>query len=848
MLVGRSNELSRIDRLLGQARDGRSASLVLVGEPGIGKTSLLEAAAERAEGFTVLQARGIESEAELAFSSLLELSRPILAHVEQLPGPQADALRGALALGPSESGDRFAVHAATLGLLASASEEKPVLVLVDDAQWLDTASGEALAFAARRLGEESVAVLWAVRADDPVSFSLDGLDRLDLGGIELSAARELIESAVGASISPAVVDALVDATSGNPLALLETPQLLSERQVAGDEPIDRPLPVGPGVESAFGRRLERLPGGTRRALLIGAASFSSRLETFEHALAHERLTLDDLVPAEDDGLVSIAQGELAFRHPLVRATVYGRATAAERRAAHGALATALSDDHGDERLWHRALAAQGRDDSVADALDAAGARAQATSWRAAERAFERAARLTTDPDLRARRLLAAARAALTVGRPDGAAELVAEAETLVDGDAELRAELDFVGARAMAARGQLRPAAARLEEAARRIEPASPERAALMLVGAAEQWGEVGEHDRLNSASERAWRLPWPRGGATEVTLALSHGDFLASQGRLSEARQVWLGIADVPANGDPETLARIADAVVGAGEYERARVASETAVERARECSALGVLPAALSVLALAQVRRGMLRSAAASAEEAVELGRALGQRGEQQERLARLSWIEGLLGREEESRRHAAEAGELLGTIGHDGPHGLSGLGALELGLGNPGAAIEALEATLRVRKERIRGDALSTRPVLADLVEAYARAGRLDDARQTLVEARRQAEDCAVPFALAATARCRGIVEREEGHFLEALAWHDRQPDPFQSGRTLLCYGELLRREKRRSEARSGLAPRSQASKGSAPRAGPSAPGWSCAPAANARDDGPPTRAPS
>jgi tetratricopeptide (TPR) repeat protein len=290
-----------------------------------------------------------------------------------------------------------------------------------------------------------------------------------------------------------------------------------------------------------------------------------------------------------------------------------------------------------------------------------------------------------------------------------------------------------LGARLLAARGEMRRAAQKLEDAALRVEESDPRRAALMLVDAAQYWNEVGEDARSTSASERAWKLPWPRGGATEVTLALMYGDFLAAQGRLAEARKLWLSIADVPADGDPETLTRIADAVVAAGQDEQARVAAERAVERARECSALAVLPVALGVLALAQVRIGRLRSAAASAGEAVELSRALGQRGEQQERLARLAWVEGLLGRELESRRHAAEVGEMLDAIGYDGTVGGSGLGALELSLGNPREAIEAFEATLRVRKGRIRGDALSTRPVLADLVEAYVRAGRVDDARR-------------------------------------------------------------------------------------------------------------------
>src|SRR5215203_1026335 len=247
MIVGRSEELSVIDRLLDEAREGRSACLVLRGEPGIGKSSLLDAAAERATGFTVLRARGVELEAELPSSGLLELLRPIVGHVDQLPEPQAAALRSALALGPTDGSDRFAACAATLGLLAAASEGGAVLVLIDDAQWLDSASGEALAFAARRLRAEGIAMLWTVRTGDALSFSLDGLSELVLGGLDRSAARDLVGGTGAALVSPQALDRLLDVTGGNPLALLEIPQLLTEAQRVGTEPIDQPLPVGPAV-------------------------------------------------------------------------------------------------------------------------------------------------------------------------------------------------------------------------------------------------------------------------------------------------------------------------------------------------------------------------------------------------------------------------------------------------------------------------------------------------------------------------------------------------------------------------------------------------------------------------
>ena len=806
MIVGRAEELSHLDHVLDEARAGRSQGLVLRGEPGIGKTSLLEAAAERAAGFTVLRARGVESEAELPFSGLLELLRPIIAFLDRLPEPQAAALRSALALGPHEDNDRFAVHAATLGLLATVSEDGPVLALLDDAHWLDAASGEALAFATRRLRDEGVAMLWATRTGDALPFSLDGLRELALGGLDRTTAGDLLEGAGAPSLSPQAVAGLVDATGGNPLALLETTELLSEAQRRGAEPIDRPLPVGPAVERAFGRRLERLPEKTRAALVVAAVSESPEVGTIERALGG---TLDVLLPAESAGIVASDGGRLEFRHPLVRAAVLAQATPTARRAAHAALASALEDGpRDDERAWHRALAALGPDDAAATGLEALGLRAQTTSWRAAARAFEQAAQLTSRGEAKGQRLLAAARAAHTGGQLETAARLARDAVQLLEGDPVRRAEAEHVLGRVQAGQGDFKAAARRLEDGAERIEGTDPERAGLMLADAVLPWVEVGEHERADRAAARAWDLPWPRGGFTELSLSLVYGDTLAAQGRFREAIELWLRGAEVPADGDPEALTRIAEAIYSAGEHERARAAAERAVDRARECSALAVLAVALGVQVLADLRTGRLRAAAGTAAEAVDLARALGQRGELLDALARLAWVEAMLGRDEDCRRHAAEGGKLAAGVVHDGPISASAVGLLELGLGRPQEAVEALEVTKRARGERIRGDAISPRPVLADIIEAYVRAGRLDEAQRDLGELGDQAERCGLPFVLAVAARCRGIVEGEEQHFLEALAWHERQPNAFERGRTLLCYGELLRREKRRTDARSRL----------------------------------------
>jgi DNA-binding CsgD family transcriptional regulator len=591
--------------------------------------------------------------------------------------------------------------------------------------------------------------------------------------------------------------------------LLEIPLLLTEAQRVGTEPIDEPLPVGPAIERAFGRRLEQLPDGTRSALLVAALCATPELDTIERALALESQTLDALLPAENEGMVASDGGRLVVRHPLVRAAVHAQSSPAARRAAHAALAAAIPDGpHRDERAWHRALAALGPDDAAAAELEAVGFRAQSTSWRAAARAFEQAAQLTSGAEARGRRLLAAARAAYTGGQLETASRIAREAARLLDGDLVRHAEAEHLQGRVQAARGEFRPAARRLEEGAERIEATDPERAALMLADAVVPWIEVGEYARADRAAARAWELPWPRGGHTELALSLIFADALAAQGRFSEAIELWSSAAEVPADEDSEALSRIAEALFSAGEHERARAAAEQAVESARECSALGLLAVSLGVQVFAELRTGRLRDAARAADEAVDLVRALGQQGELIDALHRLAWVEAMLGREDDCRRHVAETTDLFAGKEYDGVVGGPALGLLELGLGRPHEAVGALEHTRRARGERMRGDAIAPRPVLANLIEASVRAGLLEGARRDLTELGRQAEICGLPFVLAAAARCHGIVEGEEQHFLEALRWHEGQPNAFERARTLLCYGELLRRQKRRADARSRL----------------------------------------
>jgi predicted ATPase len=388
VLLGRDAEHARLEDLIGRARSGASAALVIRGEPGIGKSALLEHAVAGAQGVTLLQARGVESESELSFAGLADLVQPVVSDLDALPGPQRAALAGALALGPPVPGDRFTLYAATLSLLAAAAERGPVLAVVDDAAWLDLPSREALVFVARRLGEEGVVLLLAARNGESIGTEAARIDELVLEGLDATASATLL----GGDVAPEVAARLFAATGGNPLALLELSSLLTAGQRTGAEPIEDPPPIGSTIAAAYAHRLDALPEPTRRALVVAAASESGATDEIVPALAALDVEPGALDAAETAGLVVIDGGRLTFRHPMLRSAAYRTVPAPERRAAHRALAAALA---GERRAWHLATAAVAPDEAVAAELAAAAAAARGRGGPAgAIEAAERAARLT----------------------------------------------------------------------------------------------------------------------------------------------------------------------------------------------------------------------------------------------------------------------------------------------------------------------------------------------------------------------------------------------------------------------------------------------------------------------
>jgi AAA ATPase domain len=411
-LVGRESQCTKIDRLLEAARAGDSGSLVVRGEAGIGKTALLAYAADRADAMTVLRCTGVESESDLVFAGLYGLVRPVLAYLGEVADRQSVALTGALGLTPSAGTDRFLVSAALLSLLAAAAEPRPVLCVVDDAQWLDTPSAGALVFTARRLRAERVAMLFGARDGDPHRFEAPGLQELVLTGLDDSSADALLARHLR-DAAASVRERLLTEAAGNPLALLELPAGLSPGQLAGQDPLRETLPLTARLQAAFEQKITRLPGTAQLALLIAATDDTGEAPAVLRAAAQLGLPPDALDPAEKAGLIRTPAGMIVFGHPLVRSALHDAATLSQRQRAHAALSAALTgDEHADRRVWHQTMATLSADEEVAAALEASARRSRVRAAHAsAVTAFARAAELSTDPQRRTSRLAAAAHAA-----------------------------------------------------------------------------------------------------------------------------------------------------------------------------------------------------------------------------------------------------------------------------------------------------------------------------------------------------------------------------------------------------------------------------------------------------
>lgn len=819
-LIGRSRELAVVADLLAGARRSVSGSLVLVGEPGIGKSALLAEAIASAEGMLVLEARGIESELELPCGVLGRLLRPIrdLTSDASIASGHEEILAAVLepGRGAPPIQDRFAAGAATLSLLAAASEDRPVLVVVDDTQWADDASIGALSFVAHRLLAEGVALLLSRRAGRGAE-ALDWLPSLELSGLDEDAARQLL-TARGVTVAGADrVHRLVAATGGNPLALIELPHLV-------DTPLDEivargPIPIGQRLERAYGERVEALPPRSRDALLVAATLDEPEGLTLHRALDALGLSVEDLAAAEEANLISLAHGIGTFRHPLVRSAVAQLAASPRRRMGHAAAAAAFarSSDPDDEaqRAWHLAAAAAGLDDVAADLLERTGERARsAGGYAAAAGALARAAELTTDEVVRHRRFLAAAEAAYQSANNDRAEQLVVAAERTGVGGST--AEIARLRGRLETARGFPDRAFALLERAADDADDAVAAELLLEAVMAAAFWGD---NRKTLRAAERVHQLTTAEGAnpVTALVARLAVGAANILRGDTSRGLpylddgELLLGVID--RNLDALTyLASIAFCHVVAGELERAERYASAVVASATSQGVTAAIPFALVVLANVDYRNGACNAAVARGLQALDLATTTGRLHDRATAHATLAIVAAMQGRVDDCRHHAAASEQGATETGSLGAkiRGFSALGLLELGLGRPSAAIEQLQKAEAMCRELELLD-LCHYWAAADSVEAHVQLGHREEALATLELLEWQATRTKRPITVGHAARCRGLVladARHDDHFHEAIAAHEAAGQPFELARTHLCYGTRLRRLKSRALARQQL----------------------------------------
>jgi DNA-binding CsgD family transcriptional regulator len=815
VLIGRESECARLDELLDRARMGRTGALVIRGEAGIGKTALLDYAAGRAEDMTVVRALGVESEAQLEFSGLLEVCWPMRGTLDELPDHQADVLRSALGIGPGEEGDRFSVGAATLSLLAASAEANPVCVLIDDAQWLDPASQDALVFATKRLQADRAALFFGARDGEERPFEAAGIESLSLTGLPREAATDLLRRPDGTALAPEVADSLYVATHGNPLALLELPGLLSTEQLAGSASLSDPLPAGSTVERAFARRTEALPESSQKALVVAAVSNSSEAEVIVAGLGGLGLPAEALEPAEDAGLIRVVDGRLEFRHPLVRSAVFHSAPASDRRGAHRAMAEALAGSSQPEaRAWHLAGAALGPDQEAAEALAQAAEHARRRGgYAAAAAALERAARLSPDPKLGTERLAAAADAAWRAGRTETASGLVREALAAAT-DSGLRAEaLRLQGSIEFFA-GNSDAAAAAIIEAVALLEQTDPSAAVSAAADAVNALVRVRQRDLALETAAKARSLAPEDGGEADAEATMALGYALCFAGRYGDAEphlRRAVELANVKASVQSFLqVGRLSAALGWLGRHEEAHGYLAETVARARETGAAGSLAPLLAGAAWQGLHASRLNETYADASEAVSLAEEFDQPVTAAQALGVLTWVSALRGDEARCREYGDETQRRASELGFKLYGLLASLcfGLLHLGFGRVEQAVGEIEPVVRHADER--GLYVPGVSPQLELAEANVRGGQAADA-EAILATFEGSQLATVPLFRAQAERCRGLLAEADGfdaHFASALNLHDQAQSPFALARTRLSYGERLRRAGRRVEAREQL----------------------------------------
>jgi DNA-binding CsgD family transcriptional regulator len=811
-LRGRIDERAALDRLLTDVRTGHSATLVVRGDAGVGKSALLRYVAEHAADFRIAEIAGVECEMELAYAGLHQLCAPLLGQLHVLPEPQRVALGIAFGLTSGNAPDPFLVGLATLTLLAQVADDRPLMCLIDDAQWFDDASGQVLGFVARRLGAESIAMIFAVREwRDSRPFA--GLPEVVIEGLSPSDARALLATVVPGRLDTSVRDRIVAETGGNPLALLELPRGMSSAELAAGLGLPNARGVTAQIEEHYIKRIQALPRSTQRLMLLAAADAVGDATTVWKAAENLGIPADAALAAADEQLLEI-RTHVNFRHPLVRSAVYRGASADDRRAVHRALAEATDPQKdADRRAWHRAHAAAGPDEEIADELEVCAGRAQTRGGLVAAAALlERSARLSSDLTTRVERLLSAAQAKLQAGAFEGASSLLAEAEFETN-DEFARARIDLLRGLVASASNAGSEASLQLLKAARRLEPID--------VGLARQtyldaWGAALFAGHLASpngdiveVSRAARAVPRPRQSMGPFDELLDGFAILITDGRDAAAPLLQRAVsALVAGDGTAEDWLHwgvlAAAAAVTLWDFESWNAASGRHVEFSRDFGALALLSIALSGREMIAAWKGDFEAAAALVAEDNAIKQATG---------SQIAPYGGMLLAAYEGR--ADEAFALIAATTADSIERGEGLG-VDLArwagaiLNNSiGAYPEAL-ASASPANSQIPGLYISTW-MLPERIEAAVRCRQPEVATEALGEFLHTANTGESDWGRGIQARSQALLaegDDAERFYREAIERLGRTQIRTELARAHLLFGEWLRRENRRIDAREQL----------------------------------------
>ena len=805
LLRGRASECALLNDLAAAIRRGESRSLVVRGEAGIGKTALLEHLIAAAADLTVVRAAGVESEMELAYAGLHQLCGPLLDRLDGLPAPQRQALEIVFGLSSGNAPNRFLVGLAVLSLFAAVAEERPLLCVVDDAQWLDQSSELTLAFVARRLLAESVGIVFCAREPGEELRHLPGLE---VRGVRDDDARALLTSAVRFKLDAAVRDQIVAETRGNPLALLELPRGLTPAQLAGGFGLMGAQALTGRIEESFVRRVDLLSDDGRLLLLVAAAEPVGDPLLLWRAAEQLGIGPEAAEAAEAEGLLAIG-GRVTFRHPLVRSALYRSATARDRRAVHLALAEATDRQADpDRRAWHLAAAAARPDEEVAAELERSAGRAQARGGLAAAAAFlRRAVALTQNPARRAIRALAAAQACLQAGEFDAALGLAAEAEAGPLDDHQ-RALVELLRAQVTFAAGHWSDAPPLLLKAAARLEPFDLDRARETYLTA---WGAAGlaeddaARDVLVDICRAVRALPPPPGTPMPRDLMLDGFALLITEGHAVAAptlQRAVRAVADIPVADVLRWGWMTAGASAAVWDHEGWLAGCRRQAQVVRDAGALAALPIHLTYLGMGIVWTGDFAGTASLVAEIDSVAAATGSRFPPYTLLR----LRGLQGREAEASAAIASAIEQFGGQGMTAVRAYWAAAVLYNGLAR---YAEAASAARRATDNALNHWIPTW--VLPELVEAAVRTGDPGLARDAFERLAKTTRPCGTDFALGIEARCRALLSdgtTADGLYREAIDRLRRTRLLPEAARAHLLYGEWLRRENRRVDAREQL----------------------------------------